>query len=460
MIRRRLVLAVVGVFVVAIVAAGLGAVLALRSRLIADVDASLEQRRNVAQDRAAALPFSLLRDDAPPAPGFLTESDMAVIAITLSGEILFSQPAGSSESPDPLPDIDAFALEQLRAGGPPLTLDGEFPHRAVGISLDEGSVLVLSIPLEGVRDTVTSTISILLWSGLAAAVAVGALVWWIIRGALRPIGAMADTADLINDGDLSQRVGVDVPGDEVGRLGTAFNSMLGRIEEAVDARTESEATMRQFVADASHELRTPLTSIRGYAELHRAGATSPEHVERAFQRIEHEARRMGVLVDDLVLLARLDEARPLSNVEVDLAGVVEEAVTGARAVEPGRSISIRGTHGDYRVAGDPDRLRQVIDNLLGNVRAHTPAESTVEVGLERRGDDVAISVSDNGPGMGEDAADRAFERFFQEGDDRSTPGSGLGLAIVRSIVEAHHRSVELESQSGRGTTVTVILPSL
>ena len=189
------------------------------------------------------------------------------------------------------------------------------------------------------------------------------------------VSAMAETADRITEGDLSRRVAITRSSTEVGRLGGALNSMLGRIEEAVEAKTESENRMRRFVADASHELRTPLTSIRGYAELYRTGADSPDHVARSFERIEQEATRMGGLVEDLVVLARLDQERPFTTEELDLAEIARDAVADARATEPGRQVLIKVGPGAMTVHGDADRFRQVVTNLLGNVRRHTEPET-------------------------------------------------------------------------------------
>jgi two-component system OmpR family sensor kinase len=213
------------------------------------------------------------------------------------------------------------------------------------------------------------------------------------------------------------------------------------------------------VADASHELRTPLTSIRGYAELYRAGADTPDQVSRSFERIEREAERMGGLVDDLVLLARLDQERPFTTTDVDMAAVVRDAAIDARAVEPDRPLITRVGNGSMVVSGDADRLRQVVANLLGNVRAHTDPGTPAEVRLDRSGDSIVVAVSDEGPGIGTNDAEQAFERFYQASPDRSTPGSGLGLSIVRSIVERHGGTVELETRLGEGTTVRMHFPA-
>ena len=276
---------------------------------------------------------------------------------------------------------------------------------------------------------------------------------------------MVETAEAIAGGNLAERVEVPDPHDEVGRLGRALNLMLDRIEAALAARTASERRMRRFVADASHELRTPLTAIRGYAELYRQGPDDPAAVRTAMDRVEQAAVRMGGLVDDLVLLARLDQGRPLEADPVDAAAVAAEAVADARAVEPDRDIRlVAGDAGgptiDARVRGDRARLRQVLDNLLANVREHTPPSAPVTVTVEGRRDDVVVVVADGGPGMSETDAARAFDRFWQAAPTGDHPrrGTGLGLAIVADLVAAHGGDAHLDTTPGAGTRVTVRLP--
>jgi two-component system OmpR family sensor kinase len=237
--------------------------------------------------------------------------------------------------------------------------------------------------------------------------------------------------------------------------------MLGQIEAAFEERRASEERLRRFVADASHELRTPLTSIRGYAELFRRGAHErPEDLARSMARIETEAGRMGVLVDDLLLLARLDQGRPLERESVDLGGVVREAVDDAGVVEPDRPIEV-AVEGDVSITGDAGRLRQVVDNLLDNARVHTPAATPVHVRVARIADEVSLSVEDEGHGLSPGTAERIFERFFRGGDpgrSRETGGAGLGLSIVAAIVQAHGGSVSASANDAAGATFEVRLP--
>jgi two-component system OmpR family sensor kinase len=261
---------------------------------------------------------------------------------------------------------------------------------------------------------------------------------------------------------------------EVGRLSTALNGMLARIESAFRAQQDSEEKargsaerMRRFVADASHELRTPLTSIRGFAELYRQGAVGdPEEVRRLMQRIESEGARMGLLVEDLLLLARLDQQRPLVVVPVDLAEVAGDAVHDARAVQPDRPIELRLDESLTEVPvvlGDEARLRQVVGNLVTNALTHTPQAARVTVTLAEEPDDpdtVVLRVSDEGPGLSDEDAERVFERFYRADTSRTRAagGTGLGLAIVSSLVAAHGGRVELETAEGAGATFTVHLP--
>jgi two-component system, OmpR family, sensor kinase len=343
------------------------------------------------------------------------------------------------------------------------TADGGDPtYRAVAAALTPGpGTLIVAVPLTEVSATLDRLLGVeLVVSGIALLLVAG-FALWLVRLGLRPLEGIGATAGAIAAGDLSRRVEPATERTEVGRLGLALNAMLAQIEAAFEERRASEDRLRRFVADASHELRTPLTSIRGYAELFRRGADSrPEDLAKSMQRIEVEAARMGVLVEDLLLLARLDQGRPLEREQVDLARVVEEAVDSARAVEPDRPIDLE-LH-PTSVFGDEGRLRQAVDNLLDNARVHTPASSRVRVtlGSDTDASSVLLSVADEGPGLTSDVATRAFERFYR-GDpsrSRSMGGAGLGLSIVAAIVEAHGGTVTVRSEEGAGATFEVRLP--
>jgi two-component system OmpR family sensor kinase len=291
--------------------------------------------------------------------------------------------------------------------------------------------------------------------------------WVIVRRGLLPLERIAGTAQEIAGGDLSHRAGVPHDDTEVGRLGTAFDTMLDRIESsfaaqqaALDEKARSEDRLRRFVSDASHELRTPLTAVRGYADLYRTGGLAdPDDLARAMDRIGTESRRMGVLVDDLLLLARLDQGRPLRADMVDFSRIVREAVADARAVEPRRPIGGDVADG-ITVIGDEDRLRQVVANLLTNVRVHTPAGTPVEVDLVAANGAAEVRVVDHGPGIDREHAGHVFDRFYRADPARSRDrgGSGLGLSIVASITHALGGRLWHEATPRGGATFVVQLP--
>jgi signal transduction histidine kinase len=282
---------------------------------------------------------------------------------------------------------------------------------------------------------------------------------WLIGRGLAPLDRMASTADMITSrGDLTARM--PDPGDhaEAGRLAGAINTMLDRIQQAFGARWESEQKVRRFAADASHELRTPLTTIRGYAELYRQGALGPDRLPNAMRRIEQEADRMSSLVAELLELARLDRNSSLDLTETELSALVHDAVADAQAVEPGRPVNAR-TPDSLVVVADEPRIRQVLANLLGNVREHTTPDTPVSVRLSRAGQGALLEVTDAGQGMDDEAAARAFDRFYRGGTNgHGGHGSGLGLSIVQAIAAAHGGHAMLKSAEGIGTSVQVWIP--
>jgi two-component system, OmpR family, sensor kinase len=304
---------------------------------------------------------------------------------------------------------------------------------------------------------------------------------WLIGRGLAPLSAMAHTARRITtQGDLAARMPDADESTEVGRLGAAINNMLDRIQQAFSARLRSEQKVRQFAADASHELRTPLTTIRGYAELFRQGALGPADLPDAMRRIEQEAQRMSTLVAELLELARLDRPSSLDLAETDIAGLVRDSVADACAVEPGRPVRAEAP-AEYVAVVDEPRIRQVLANLLANVREHTPPGTPAVVRLAEAQGGVMLEVADTGPGMAAEDAARAFDRFHRAADGgggggrtagapggsaagadgaggRDSGGSGLGLAIVQAIAQAHGGHAWLDSQAGRGTRVQVWFP--
>lgn len=343
-----------------------------------------------------------------------------------------------------------------------------------------GGVLILAFSLDEVDRTVRRLVVIDTIVGLLVLAVLAALGVWVVRASLRPLAAVEETAGAIAAGNLSRRVPEGDPRTEMGRLGRSLNTMLGQIEAAFGARAESEAAarrsqdralrseerMRRFVADAGHELRTPLTAIRGFAEFYRQGAgRGPAELDRLIGRIEEAASRMGLLVEDLLLLARLDRRRPFERRPVDLLAVAADSVQEARVLAPERKMDLAVEGGlAYQVRGDEPRLRQVIGNLLSNAIAHTPRGTPVEVrlapGTLRSAPAAVVAVTDEGPGLSPEQAERVFERFYRADKARSRDygGTGLGLAIVAAIVAAHDGLVEADSARGGGATFRVVLP--
>ena len=346
----------------------------------------------------------------------------------------------------------------------------EAPWRIIGAVDRDGDPVVLGLSLGDVRRT---TSRLLLLEAIIGAVVLLVLAgggWLVVTSSLRPLAEVEQTAGRIAAGDLGQRVPSGDPRTEVGRLSQAFNTMLGRIEAAFHERERSEEEaraseerMRRFVGDASHELRTPLTSIRGFAELYRQGAlpTRPE-VDRAMGRVEDEAARMGLLVEDLLLLARLDQQRALEHRPVDLLQLAGDAVHDASAVDPARSVQLVADTPDAEpvVLGDEPRLRQVVGNLVGNALVHTPAGTPVAVRVGTEPGWAVLDVVDAGPGIAPADRPRVFERFYRADASRTRAagGSGLGLSIVAALVSAHGGTVEALETPGGGATVRVRLP--
>jgi two-component system OmpR family sensor kinase len=271
---------------------------------------------------------------------------------------------------------------------------------------------------------------------------------------------MGGVAADIAAGDLTKRVEPATPTTEIGRLGLALNGMLSQIEAAFAERTESNTRLRRFIADASHELRTPLTSIRGYSEMLRRGAgDSPTDAELARRRIEEESVRMSTLVDDMLLIARLDQGRPLERKPVDLQAIATDAADDARAVAPQRQITLTAP-GAVVVEGDDLRLRQVVGNLVRNALVHTPQQTAIEIGVSTENGTGRMSVIDHGPGLQAKEMERIFEPFYRADPSRSrdSGGAGLGLSIVSAVVSAHGGKVNVKETSGGGVTFEVDLP--
>jgi len=434
-----------------------------RANLVSQVD---EQLRGA---MAGAERFRPGGPDGPPPHAGFSGQQLALVVYSPDGDVLFSAPSGFSDNPDPLPAVDVQTASSKTPGDvfTAPAQSGSLDYRAVALPGPDGTISVVAAPLRGVDETISSLVRNIAIIGTAVLLALLAVGWWLLRRGLRPLEDMAETAASISGGDLSQRVPETADRSEVGRLGSAFNTMLGRLEHAFDeqsaalaAKERSEAQLRQFVADASHELRTPLTTLRGYAELYRTGALDePGELERAMSRIGSESERMAALVEDLLLLARIDQGRPLERETVELSALAADAVADASALEQERPITAVIEPG-VCVTGDEDRLRQVVVNLLANVRTHTPPSSPVEVRLTRENGSGRLDVVDHGPGVDPERAGRIFDRFYRADPARSRDGggSGLGLAIARAIVEAHGGTIAHDRTPGGGATFSVVLP--
>ncbi len=323
-----------------------------------------------------------------------------------------------------------------------------------------GQFIVLAIPLTDVQSTLSQLLAqeAVISAGVIGGTLVLALL--IVQLGLRPLRRMGAVAGEIAAGDYSRRVEPATPRTEIGRLGLALNAMLTQIEAAFAQRTASERRLRRFIADASHELRTPLTSIRGYSEMLRRGASeSPSDAELARRRIEEESVRMSTLVDDMLLIARLDQGRPIDSRPVDLQVIARDAAADARAVAPQREITLDAPE-RVLVAGDDTRLRQVVGNLVRNALVHTPSTTPVEIEVTTQNGTAQLSVADHGPGLPAADRDRIFEPFYRADASRSrdSGGAGLGLSIVSAVVAAHGGKIEVRETEGGGATFDVRLP--
>ncbi|HET6772941.1 MAG TPA: ATP-binding protein [Acidimicrobiales bacterium] len=463
----RLISAMLALVALGLTLTGLFGVRLLRGYLVEQVDGQLEEASQSLQRGGMT---GLQLEQVIPSQFHLAKLDR-------EGATLATARSALAPSQPELPDITYS--EAVERAGEPFTVDaaaGGGSWRAAALPYADGSAtLVLATSLDEVDATVDRLRHIDLLVGLTVLAGLGLVGVSMVRTTLWPLAEIEVTAAAIGRGDLGRRVPDHHPGTEMGRLSRALNAMLEQIERAFGARAasemrarQSEQRMRQFVADASHELRTPLTSIRGFAELHRQGAvTDPDEVSRLLARIEGEAKRMGLLVDDLLLLARLDQQRPLERAPVALDHIAAAAVEAARAAAPERPIELEvAGDGDRLVVdGDEPRLHQVVGNLLDNALAYSPAGTpvTVRVGRTRRGDaDLATAeVIDHGPGLTPEQAERVFERFYRVDAARSRAlgGTGLGLSIVAAIVAAHGGTVEVASAPSAGATFRVLLPA-
>ncbi|WP_320066229.1 ATP-binding protein [Micromonospora sp. RTGN7] len=472
-LRTRLVAAVVALL--ALVSVGIGGLttVALRQFLTSQVDDQLtfdERRRGGGRPSWLTDPPALPRAVELP-PGLPPGSIVARVA---DGRVVEAKVRTSTGETEALATDTAAPLAALAADGRPrsVELGEQGDYRAVARPFADGEVRIFALSLAGVQETVWWMV--LAQAGVATAglFVAGGLGALIVQATLRPLRRVAATATRVTElpldrGEVALSVRVPDadtdPRTEVGQVGGALNRMLGHVAAALAARQASETRVRQFVADASHELRTPLAAIRGYAEVARRGRDRvPPDVAHALRRVESESTRMTSLVEDLLLLARLDSGRPLAVEPVDVTALVVDAVSDAHVAGPEHRWQLDLPEAELLVPGDAARLHQVVANLLANARVHTPPGTTVTTRLVADGPDrVALSVTDDGPGVPPELQGDVFERFARGDSSRSRAhgSTGLGLAIVAAVVEAHHGRVEVASRPGR-TVFTVVLPAV
>jgi len=452
----------IGLTAIAVVLAGLGLAVTrvISAELVGQVDDRLAATDLRAPDPGGFRdPFGRFGggfgddddDDRPEPP---SSTYVAVVDADGDTAVLYRPTVGD----EVLPDLDGEEALEAAEEREPYTVDTEDGGRYRLLAREvSGGALVVGLSLEDVDDTMARLVTLLAVGGAVTFAVLGLVGWWVIRLGVRPVKEMAEVAGEIGGGDLATRVPEADPRTEAGRLGQALNRMLGRIEDELDRRRRSEDRLRQFAADASHELRTPVTTVRGYAELYRAGGLRDEAaLTEAMGRVEAETVRMGSLVEDLLALARLDQGQELALEPVDLAVLARDAAADAAAVAPDRTVTV-AADGPVVVNGDDRRLRQVVANLVTNALVHTTG--AVRLRVAGQGDRAVLEVADDGPGMTPEVAERVFERFYRADPARSRDrgGSGLGLAIVAAVVAAHHGTVTVTSDPASGSTFRVEL---
>lgn len=454
-----------------LLASGIAVTSALESSLQSRIDRDLHDASQTWAKPLGTRPPGVADQPRPPSPFF-------VQVTAPDGDIRLRINDQTSR-----PDIAGVAP------GEPTTVpsaDGAGPDWRVLTSADpSGGTITVAKTLRENDETVARLVALQAGIGAIVLVVLAVAGYFVVRRSLRPLGQVERTAVAIAAGDLHERVPESSPRTEVGRLAVALNTMLAQIQSAfattaaseesarrseesarrsAESARRSEEKMRRFVADASHELRTPLTTIRGFAELYRQGAS--DDTDMLMDRIFREARRMGVLVEDLLMLARLDAQRPLEDEPVDLLAIASDAVHGARVVAPDRTVRLEIVDGPGtpEVMGDDARLRQVLGNLVTNALTHTPPDASVTVRVGTDGDDALLEVVDTGPGLSEIDRERVFERFYRADRSRSRTGrgggTGLGLSIVAALVAAHGGRVDVDSVPGEGAAFRVRLPRL
>ncbi|OOP63455.1 two-component sensor histidine kinase [Arthrobacter sp. SRS-W-1-2016] len=453
-----------GLLLLALAATGAGTLTLVKSYLQGQVDDKLKAAVQTAQQQQS---FANLSEASPAVP-----TDYS-LTLYVQGQPPY--PFGGSKTDRP--NIASISpVEAKDRNYAPFQVGGTTGAnwRVVAVNVvdnrtGQNAVVIIGLPLSPVDKVMEHATLVVVGVGLLTLVLAFFIATWTVARSFRPLSRVEKTAAAIAAGDLSRRVDIENPVTEVGRLGASLNAMLAHIESSFAARAASEARMRRFAADASHELRTPLVTIRGFSELYRHGALStPEDVGTAMGRIESEAKRMGSMVEDLLLLARLDEQRPLQLKPVDLQLLANDAVVDSLATSGERKITLTGLDGGPAapapVQGDEAKLRQVLGNLVGNALRYTPEGTPIELAVGVRnspsGPLSVLEVRDHGSGIPAEELPRIFERFYRADTSRTreTGGSGLGLAIVSAIVGSHGGTVRVDETDGGGATLVVSLP--
>jgi two-component system OmpR family sensor kinase len=469
-LKSRLTLGVVLLSAIAFAASGIAANYALRGYLVTQIDSELVavasgslpqvQRAGIEHDdEKHPLPKT---KDGNPVRRIPTATSLTLLGV--DGKV--SAQIGGDLNPSSINTyISMLTKRDISAhSGTPFTLvtpGSDFRVVALPFSNGQGTV-VAAKSLSDLDKTIAKLQFLFFLISLVLLLLILIASRSVIRVGLRPLEDVEETAEEIAKGNLSARLPDADPTTEVGRLVTSLNTMLSRIEESFSVQTQSENKLRRFVADASHELRTPITAIRGFSELHRQGAVQGEKdTSDLIARIENESKRMGSLVEDLLLLARLDQARKMDSKPVDINTVVEDAVISARAAGPNHPVELISSSDEIFTLGDEVRIHQVVANLLANARAHTSAGTPITVSVSETDAGVQISVADKGPGISEEDQKRIFERFYRSDSSRvrtGPDGSGLGLSIVDAVMRAHGGTASVTSKLGEGSTFTLFFP--
>ena len=468
-LRNRLTVGVLVLSAIGFIGAGVGAQALLKNYLINQVDDQLLSVVNGTADRLDQAGIARDDDDdddrGPQAARATTPLNRVPTSISVTVLDPFGNLVGGIGGDLNSNQVTEYVMGLLPGqvaafGSKPFTIEApgaDFRVATTVLPSSLGSVIVAQSLSDFDKTTRQIGIVFLIIGGLVL-LFIAFASRQVIKLSMKPLEKIEATAEKIAGGDLSARLENFEPDTEVGRLSTSLNQMLSRIEESFAARTESESKLRRFVADASHELRTPLTSIRGFAELHRQGAVPEgEKTKELISRIEKESMRMGSLVEDLLMLARIDQSREIVMADVDLSTLIKEAVTSAQVAGPEHPITSDIAH-DVHTQGDSDKIYQVVTNLLANARAHTPIGTAIHVATYSADNGTFVTVADKGPGLTAEDQQHVFERFYRVDTSRqrsSSDGSGLGLSIVDEVMKAHGGSVSVSSEPGNGATFTL-----